>query len=82
MIGCLKKEVSEVTGGHMNVNVKLLSRVRLFGTPWTVARQSPLSMGFSRQAYWSGLLSPPGDLSDPGMEPEAFVPPALSWILY
>ena len=41
-----------------------------FATPWTVARQTPLSMGFSRQAYWSGLSFPsPGDLPDPGIEP-------------
>ena len=39
-------------------------------TPWTVARQAPLSMGFSRQEYWSGLPFPsPGDLPDPGIEP-------------
>ena len=45
------------------------SRVLLFATPWTVARQAPLSMGFSRQEYWSGLPSPiPGDLPDPGIE--------------
>ena len=38
-------------------------------TLWTVAQQAPLSMGFSRQEYWSGLLcSPPGDLSNPGVE--------------
>ena len=38
-------------------------------TPWTVARQAPLSMGFSRQEYWSGLPFPsPGDLPDPGIE--------------
>ena len=38
--------------------------------PWTVAHQVPLSMGFSRQEYWSGLPSPPpGDLPDPGIEP-------------
>ena len=44
-------------------------------TPWTVARQAPLSMGFSRQAYWSGLPFPsPGDLPDPGIEPRS---PAL-----
>ena len=43
------------------------SRVRLFATPWTVACQAPLSMGFSRQEYWSGLPCPrPGDLPDPG----------------
>ena len=38
-------------------------------TPWTVTCHTPLSMGFSRQEYWSGLLCPPrGDLPDPGME--------------
>ena len=50
--------------------VKSLSRVRLFVTLWTVAYQAPLSMGFSRQEYWSGLPFPsPGDLPDPGIEP-------------
>ena len=50
--------------------VKSLSRVRLFATPWTVARQAALSMGFSRQEYWSGLPFPsPRDLPDPGIEP-------------
>ena len=44
-------------------------------TPWTVACQAPLSMGFSRQQYWSGSPFPsPGDLPDPGIEPRA---PAL-----
>ena len=44
--------------------------VRLFATPWTVARQAPLSMGFSRLGYRSGLpCPPPGDLPHPGMEP-------------
>ena len=47
-----------------------------FGTPWTVAQQAPLSMGFSRQDYWSGLtFPPPGDLPDPGIEPAS---PALA----
>ena len=51
---------------------QLLSHVQLFGTPWTGARQAPLSMGFPRQEYWSGLPFPsPGDLPDPGMEPES-----------
>ena len=51
---------------------RLLSYVRFFVTLWTVARQA-LSMGFPRQEYWSGLpFPPPGDLSDPGVEP---VPP-------
>ena len=41
-----------------------------FAIPWTVAHQAPLSMEFSRQEYWSGLLFPsPGDLPDPGIEP-------------
>ena len=52
------------------VKVKLLSRVRLFVTPWNVAYQAPQPMWFSKQEYWSGLLFPsPGDLSDPGIEP-------------
>ena len=52
------------------VKVKSLSRVQLFATPWTVAYQAPLSMGFSRQEYWSGLPFPsPGDLPDPGIKP-------------
>ena len=50
-------------------SVQSLSRVRLFATPWTVARQAPPSMGFSRQKYWSGLTFPsPGDLPNPGIE--------------
>ena len=50
--------------------MKLLSRVRLFVTPWTVAYQAPLSMGFSRQECWRGLPFPsPGDLPDPGIKP-------------
>ena len=40
------------------LKLKWLSRVRLFATPWTVAYQDPLSMGFSRQQYWSGLPLP------------------------
>ena len=50
------------------------SRVRLFLTLWTVARQTPLSVGFSRQEYWNGLpCLPPGDLPDPGFEPASRV---------
>ena len=41
-------------------------------TPWTIAGQAPLSMGFSRQGYWSGSPFPsPGDLPNPGIEPES-----------
>ena len=49
--------------------VCVLSHVKLFATSWAVAHQVPLSMGFSRQEYWSGLpFLSPGDLPDPGME--------------
>ena len=54
---------------------KSLSHVQLFETLWTVAYQAPLSMGFSRQEYWSGLPFPsPGDLPDPRIKPR---PPTL-----
>ena len=55
--------------------MKSLSWVQLFAIPWTVVYQASLSMGFSRQEYWSGLPFPsPGDLPDPGIEPRS---PAL-----
>ena len=55
------------------------SPFRLFVTLWTIAHQAHLSMGFSRQEYWSGLpcLSP-GDLPDPGIEPLSLTSPALA----
>ena len=54
----------------LKVKVKLLSHVRLFATPYTVVYQVPLSMGFSRQEYWSGVpIPPPGNLPNPGTEP-------------
>ena len=50
--------------------VQLLSPVRLFVTPWTIAHQAPLSMEFPREEDWSGLsFPPPGDLPNPGIEP-------------
>ena len=56
-----------------NVRAFVTSRfspVPLFVTLWTVAHQAPLSMGFPRQEYWSGLsFPPPGDLPDPGIKP-------------
>ena len=56
-----------------------LSRVQLFGTLWTLAHQAPLSMGFSRQEYWSGLPCPlAGDLPNPGTEPEYLLSPTLA----
>ena len=52
------------------VVVQSQSPIWLFATPWTIARQGPLSMGFPRQEYWSGLPFPsPGDLPYPGIEP-------------
>ena len=55
------------------------SCVRLFATIWTVAHQHPLSMGFSRLEYWSGLpCPPPGDLPSPGVEPASLMSPALA----
>ena len=54
------------------------SSLQLFVTPWTVAYQAPLSKGFSRQEYWSGLpCPPPGDLPDPGIELVSLMSPAL-----
>ena len=60
---------------NLTLTLKLLSHVRLFVTPWTVAYQAAPTMEFSRQEYWSGLPLPsPGDLPDPGIEPRS---PAL-----
>ena len=57
----------------------MLSHVLLFKIPWTVAHQSPLSMGFSRQECWSRLSClPPGDLPNPGIEPTFLTSPALA----
>ena len=58
----------------MKVKV-LVAQYSLFVTPWTVARKAPLSMGFSRQEYWSALSSPSAkDLPSPGIKPRS---PAL-----
>ena len=55
----------------------MLSRVQHLATPWTVAHQTPLAMGFSRWGYWSGLpFPPPGHPSDPGIEPRTPASPA------
>ena len=54
------------------------SRVQLFAALWTVAHQAPLSLGFSRQEYWSGLpFPPPGDLSNSGIEPASLLSPTM-----
>ena len=57
----------------------MLSHAQLFATPWTVAHQVPLSMGFPRQEDWSGVPFPsPGDLPEPGIEPTSPASPALA----
>ena len=59
--------------------VQLLSHVRLFTVPWTVACKAPLTIAFSQQEYWSMLSFPtPGDHPDPGTEPTSLVSPALT----
>ena len=69
---CEKSDMTKQLTLH---EVKSLSRVRLFTTPWTVAYQASPSMEFSKQEYWSGLLFPsPGDLPNTGIEPRS---PAL-----
>ena len=58
------------------MRAQALSQVQLSATPWTIAHQAPLFMGFPRQEYWSGLPLPsPGHLPDPDIEPES---PALT----
>ena len=58
------------TSFYRYAHVQSLSPVWLFAIPWTAACQAPLSMGFSRKEYWTGLpFSPPEDLPDPGIEP-------------
>ena len=59
--------------------LRCLSPILLFATLWTIAQQAPLSMGFSRQEYWSVLpCPPPGDLPNGGTEPASLMSPALA----
>ena len=65
------------------VYVCVLSLVKLFAIPWTVAHQTPLSMEFSKQEYWIGLpCSPPGDLLNPGVKPAFLMSPALAGVFF
>ena len=68
-----------MAGGQGRARVPYrFSHVQLFATLWTVAHQAPLSMGFSRQEYWSGLPCPaPRDLPYPGFEPESLMSTCL-----
>ena len=72
-------QLSLWSNSHIHTSeMKLLSHVLLFVTPWTVAHQAPLSKGFSRQEYSSGLPFPsPGDLPNAGMEAVSLTPAAL-----
>ena len=64
---------------HATCVLSRFSPVQLFTTPWTVACQASLSMGFSRQQYWSGFLCPPpGDLRDPGIKLASLMSPDLA----
>ena len=73
-MGSKKGRDNEFSGAC--IHAQLLSRVRFFMTPWTVAQQAPPSMGFSRQECWSGLsFALPRDLPDQGIEPTS---PALA----
>ena len=64
----------------VSTHVWMLSCVWLFMTPWTVVNQAPLSMGFSRQEYWSGLpFPPPRDLPNPGIK--LMSPASVSYII-
>ena len=71
---CLPEHVTR------NENEMLVAQSCPFsGIPWTVACQAPLSMGFSREEYWSGLsFPPPGDLPDPRIKPMSLAAPALA----
>ena len=61
------------------MHAQSLSFVQFFTTLWTVAHQAPLSMGFPRQEYWSGLpFPPPGDLPGPGIKPESLASSTLT----
>ena len=72
-------DVAEGASRECRVCAKSLQSCSTLATPWTVACQAPLSLGFSRQQYWSGLPFPsPGDLPDPGIEPTFLKSPALA----
>ena len=82
----LRKPTYWVTGVDALVSAYMcchFSRVQLLATLWTVAHQTPLSMGFSRKENWSGLpCPPPGDLPDPRIKPTSLISWIGRWILY
>ena len=79
--GCKESDMTEQLNNSVVpcVCTCMLSYFRLFGTPWTLSRQAPLSMEFSSQEYWSGLPFPtPRDPPSPGIKPESLASPALA----
>ena len=77
--GSLNNTTTKQTTIYLWMCVQSFNPVWLFATLWTVAHQVPLSMGFLRREYWSRLpFPPPGDLSDPGIEPVSLASPALA----
>ena len=81
LLPCFKKSLCRFFFFYWYIACMLscFSHVQLFVNIWTVARQAPLPMGFSRQEYWSGLSClPPGDLPDPGIKPVPLMAPALA----
>ena len=73
-------KVQILAAGQCACMLHCFTCVRLFATLWAIACQAPLSMGFSKQDYWNGLLcSPSGDLPDPGIEAVFLKSPALVW---
>ena len=88
LVGCrlcgrTESDTTEATQQQQQQQLSHFSHVRFCATPWTVARQAPLSMGFSRQEHWSGLpFLPPGGLPDSGLEPVTFMSPALAGGLF
>ena len=79
LLSSLTQLETEVHGRSFVCVLCRFSHVWLFATPWTVARQAPLSMGFSRQEYWSGSPDPPpGDLPDSGVKSTSLMSPAVA----
>ena len=78
----MELELSWCSLNHACVRARSVSCVWLSVTPWTVAHQAPLSMGCSRQEYWSGLPFPPGDLPHPGVEPTSLTSALAGGFLY
>ena len=86
---CAQQEVEKCPLCHIYatpwycLHAQLLSPVQLFATLWTITCQTLLSMGFFKQQYWNGLsFLPPGDLSDPGIEPVFSVSSALARVFF